>query len=261
MPRIEARNLSVEYPIFNAGSMLLRNALIAAGTGGTISRGVKNIVTVKALDGATFTIEEGDRVGLVGHNGAGKSTLLRVLGGIYSPTSGNLRVNGRTAGIFALGAGLDGELTGYENIVRMGMLLGLRKAEALQMLPDVEAFTELGGFLSMPVHTYSAGMQTRLTFGVATAVRPDILLIDEVIGAGDAAFQGKAHARLNNAIESARVLVLASHAQATIDLYCNRIFHLEKGRLVSDVRLAQEPRAQIVERVDRVVAGKTGEAG
>jgi len=143
MPRIEARNLSVEYPIFNAGSMLLRNALIAAGTGGTISRGVKNIVTVKALDGATFTIEEGDRVGLVGHNGAGKSTLLRVLGGIYSPTSGNLRVNGRTAGIFALGAGLDGELTGYENIVRMGMLLGLRKAEALQMLPDVEAFTEL----------------------------------------------------------------------------------------------------------------------
>lgn len=241
MPRIEAQHLSVEYPIFNAGSMLLRNALVAAGTGGAISRGVRSIVTVRALDDVTFTIQDGDRVGLVGHNGAGKSTLLRTLGGIYTPTGGQLRVEGRAAGIFALGAGLDGELTGYENTIRMGMLLGLSKAEARRLLPDVEAFTELGGFLSMPVHTYSAGMQTRLAFAVATAVRPEILLIDEVIGAGDAAFQEKARARLNNLIESARILVLASHAQATIDLYCNRILHFEKGRIVSDVRLGSKP--------------------
>lgn len=234
---IEARNLSIEYPIFHAGSMLLRNALIAAGTGGAISRGVRSIVKVRALDDVTFTIKDGDRVGLVGHNGAGKSTLLRTLGGIYSPTGGLLQVKGRVAGIYALGAGLDGELTGYENIIRMGMLLGLSKADARGLLADVEAFTELGSFLSMPLHTYSAGMQTRLTFAVATAVQPEILLIDEVIGAGDASFQEKARERLNNVIKSARILVLASHAQATIDLYCNRVLHFEKGRLVSDTRL------------------------
>lgn len=244
MASIEVRNATVEYPIYNAGSMSLRNALVAVGTGGTISRGVRNIVTVKALDGVSFTLRDGDRVGLVGHNGAGKSTLLRTMAGIYNPTGGEVLVEGRVSTIFQLGAGLDSELNGYENIVRMGMFLGVSRAEARSFIPEIEEFTELGDFLSVPVHTYSAGMLTRLTFAVATAMRPEILLIDEVLGAGDAAFQEKAKERLENVIKSARIFVLASHSQSMIDLYCNRVLTFEHGRLADDeYRMEAEERS------------------
>jgi len=237
MARIDVRNATVEYPIYQAGSMSLRNMLVAAGTGGTISRVVRNIVTVKALENVSFSLRDGDRVGLIGHNGSGKSTLLRTMAGIYSPTSGIVTVEGRVSTIFDMGAGLDSELSGYANIVRMGMFLGATKKEARSFIPDIESFTELGDFLAVPVHTYSAGMLTRLTFAVATAVKPEILLIDEVLGAGDAAFQDKAKARIENVIKSARIFVLASHSQAMIELYCNRTLCFEHGRLVDDLRL------------------------
>ena len=234
MASIEVRNATVEYPIYQAGSMSLRNKLVAVGTGGTIERGSRNVVTVKALDDVSFSLPEGSRVGLVGHNGAGKSTLLRTLAGIYSPTGGEVRVEGKVSTIFQLGAGMDTELTGYENIVRMAMFLGATKADARALTPDIEEFTELGDFLVVPVHTYSAGMVARLTFAIATAIQPEILLIDEVLGAGDADFQMRAKERLEKVIRSARVFVLASHSEEMISLYCTRTLRFEHGRLVGD---------------------------
>ena len=146
MARIELNNVTVEYPIYNARSMSLRNRLVAIGTGGTLARGANKLVTVRALENVSFSIAEGDRVGLVGHNGSGKSTRLRTLAGIDEPTQGTVSVVGKIATILQLGAGLDLELSGYENIVRMGMLLGATMAEARAFIPDIEAFTELGEF-------------------------------------------------------------------------------------------------------------------
>jgi ABC-type polysaccharide/polyol phosphate transport system ATPase subunit len=237
MSFIKVRNATVEYPIYHANSMSLRNRLVSVGTGGAISRGVKNVVTVKALDDVSFEINEGDRVGLVGHNGAGKSTLLRTLAGIYSPTSGEIEIEGRVSTIFELAAGMDNELTGYENIVRLAMLAGARKSEAKNLIPEIEAFADIGEFMAMPVHSYSAGMLTRLAFSVAVAIRPEILLIDEVLGAGDPEFQKRAKQRLKSVVESASIFVLATHSKEMITLYCNRALRFEHGRLVQDERL------------------------
>ena len=236
MAYIIVRNATVEYPIYSASAMSLRNHIVSIGTGGVVSRGIRNVITVKAVDAVSFTLEDGDRVGLVGHNGAGKSTLLRMLAGIYKPTGGVIKSEGRVSTIFQLGSGLDREMSGYENIVRMAMLLGVSRRKARGFIPDIEEFTELGNFLSMPVHTYSAGMLTRLTFAVATAIKPQILLVDEVLGAGDADFQKKAKIRMEQIMADAKIFVLASHSPEMIDLYCNRILHFEHGRLIGDER-------------------------
>lgn len=237
MARIDVQNATIEYPVFNGTSMQLRNRIVEVSTGGIISRGTKDVLTIRALDDISFTIEDGEYVGLVGHNGAGKSTLLRTMAGIYTPISGTVDVTGNISTIFQLGAGVNRDLSGYENIVRMGMFMGASAAQARAFVPDVEDFSELGNFLSMPVHTYSDGMLTRLTFAVATAVRPDILLIDEALSAGDKEFQKKAQARIADIISSAKILVLASHSPELIELYCNRVLHFEHGKLVKDEKI------------------------
>jgi len=244
MARIAVEDITVDYPLYNADSMSLRNRLVAVGTGGRISR-YHNVITVKALDGVSFSMADGDRVALLGHNGAGKTTLLRTLAGIYFPTTGRIDVQGRISTMFELSAGLGRELTGYENIVRMSMLLGASRREAEAMIPEIEAFTDLGEFLAVPIHTYSTGMLARLTFAVATGVKPDILLIDEVIGAGDADFQRKAEERIRQIISTTKILVFATHAQELVDLYCNRILRFEQGRLIEDVRLDGGPAAPL----------------
>lgn len=233
MALLSLDRVTVDYPIYNAGSASLRKKLVSIGTGGRISAEGR-LATVRALDGVTLELRDGDRVGLVGHNGSGKTTLLRTLAGIFRPTSGTLRVEGRISTVFGLGAGLDTELTGDENIVRMAMLLGASHAEAEAMIPDIERFSELGSFLAMPVRTYSAGMTTRLLFAVATAVHPEILLVDEVLGAGDAEFQVKAQKRMAQFIEKASIFVLASHSPELLAQFCNRIVQLEHGALVGD---------------------------
>jgi len=197
-----------------------------------MSHDERGIISVTALDGVSLDLVNGDRVGLVGHNGSGKSTLLRTLAGIYAPIRGSIRIEGRVSTVFGLGAGMEPELTGYENIVRMGMMLGASRAEAESRIADIETFSELGDFLSVPVRTYSDGMRTRLAFGVATAAHPDILLIDEVLGAGDAEFQQRAACRMADFIERSSIVVLASHSPELIQRYCNRIVHLQHGRLV-----------------------------
>ena len=232
MAEIRLENVTVEYPIYNAETMSLRNNLIAISTGGRISKAARNVVSVTALDGIDLDLKNGDRLGLVGHNGAGKSTLLRTMAGIFKPTRGCITIDGKVSTVFGLGAGLQEELTGYDNIVRMGMMLGATRREAEANIADIEEFTELGNFFAFPVHTYSAGMRTRLTFAVATAAHPEILLIDEVLGAGDAEFQKKAHARITGMVDRARILVLASHGPNMIRRYCNKTIRLEHGKIV-----------------------------
>jgi ABC-type polysaccharide/polyol phosphate transport system ATPase subunit len=232
MAELLLRDVTVEYPIYNAGNMSLRNQLVAIGTGGRIRSDTRRITTVTALDGINLHLRDGDRVGLVGHNGSGKTTLLRTMAGIFTPTRGTISITGSVSTVFGLGAGLDGELTGYENIVRMSMLLGATRNAAEAIIPDIEDFTELGDFLSVPVRTYSAGMVTRLTFAVATAAHPEVLLIDEVLGAGDINFQEKARQRMTAFIGRASIFVLASHSPDLMRLFCDRLVHLEHGRMV-----------------------------
>jgi ABC-type polysaccharide/polyol phosphate transport system ATPase subunit len=231
MAKLHLDNVTVEYPIYNASSMSLRNQIVSIGTGGRLAQHARRIVTVLALDGVTLQLNDGDRVGLVGHNGSGKTTLLRTLAGIYTPTKGHILIEGKVSTVFGLGAGVDPELSGYENIVRMAMMLGATHAEAMASIPEIEEFTELGDFLAVPFRTYSAGMQTRLLFAVATAAHPEILLVDEVIGAGDAGFQHRAKKRMAQFIEKSSIFVLASHEVKLLRTFCNKIYTLSHGRL------------------------------
>ena len=229
MAYLKFENVTLQYPIYNAKSMSLRNQLVRIGTGGQLSKETTDIVTVTALNNVSFELHDDDAVGLVGHNGAGKTTLLRTMAGVYTPISGKITREGRVTTVIELGAGLDAELSGYENIFRMGMLLGASRSDMDNAIPDIESFTELGDFLSMPVRTYSSGMMMRLMFAVGTAVRPEILLIDEMFGTGDAAFQEKAQSRMKKLIETAKIFVFASHSPELIKKYCRRIFTLEHG--------------------------------
>jgi ABC-type polysaccharide/polyol phosphate transport system ATPase subunit len=223
--------VTVEYPVYNSRSKSLRSQFARISTGGFIHNESSHVQLITALKDVSFEFHEGDRVGLVGHNGAGKSTLLRTMAGVYTPVSGSVLKRGRIATVLELGAGMDSELSGMENIVRMSMLMGLSEAVIRSKIPDIEEFTQLGEFLQMPIRTYSSGMATRLMFAVATSTEPDILLVDEVFGAGDAEFQEKARDRMEALISSVGIFVFASHDHETLKRYCKRFFRLEHGSM------------------------------
>ena len=231
-------NVTVEYPVYNSRGKSLRSQIARISTGGLIHRESSTVQIITALKNVSFDLRHGDRVGLVGHNGAGKSTLLRTMAGVYVPVSGSVLRKGRVATVLELGAGMDSELSGYENITRMSLLLGLSHHVIRKKLRDIEEFTQLGDFLNLPVRTYSAGMATRLMFAVATSTEPDILLVDEVFGAGDAEFQERARERMENLISSAGIFVFASHDFDALKRYCSRFFRLEHGR-VSEIPMEE----------------------
>ncbi len=222
-------NVTVQYPIYNSHAMSIRNHLVRISTGGRIESEAGHIQIVTALKNVSFEINHGDAVALIGHNGAGKSTMLRTMAGVYVPVAGQVTRQGRVATMLDLGAGMDPELSGYENITRMSMLLGLNKTQIKDNIAEIESFTQLGDFLELPVRTYSSGMATRLMFAVATSTKPDILLVDEVFGTGDAEFQAKAKERMEALIRSVGIFVFASHNNAMVRQYCNRFFYLEHG--------------------------------
>lgn len=231
MAEIIFNDVTLRYPIFNSRSMSLRNQLVRIATGGTIESEAGHTTVVTALKNVSFSLRDGDAVGVVGHNGAGKSTLLRTMAGIYQPATGTIRRTGKVATVLEIGAGLEPELSGYENIINLSMMMGMSLEEAKALTPDIEEFTELGDFLQLPVRTYSSGMTMRLMFAIATAITPEILLIDEMFSTGDAGFQEKSLARIRKLISSAKIFVFASHSPSLIKNYCNRIFRLEHGQL------------------------------
>jgi ABC-type polysaccharide/polyol phosphate transport system ATPase subunit len=231
---IIANNVTIDFPIYGASHRSLRQTLFAR-TGGLIRHegtGRQQRVIVRALDDVSFTLRNGDRLGLIGHNGAGKSTLLKVLAGVYTPDSGSIRIEGRVSPLFNAAPGLDPDDNGYENIKTCGMFLGMSSEEIDRKLPDIVDFCELGEYLDLPVRTYSTGMVARLGFAIATAIEPDILLLDEGLGAGDARFAARAESRMQGLIQRTRVLVLASHSDPLIRSMCNRAILLEKGRVI-----------------------------
>jgi ABC-2 type transport system ATP-binding protein/lipopolysaccharide transport system ATP-binding protein len=229
-PSLELDGVTVDFPIYSGGSRSLKKTLVTIGTGGRIQRGGGR-VSVEALKDISLRLGHGDRLGLVGHNGAGKTTLLRTMAGVYEPSAGRVRASGRIATIFDFTLGLDFDATGYENITLQGMLLGLSRKGISTLVDEIAAFTDLGGYLDMPIRAYSAGMLTRLAFAVATSTDPDILLMDEWIETGDADFFQRAEARLNTLIQRAGILVLASHNLALIRHYCTSAVWLEHGQV------------------------------
>jgi ABC-2 type transport system ATP-binding protein/lipopolysaccharide transport system ATP-binding protein len=230
---IELDQVTIEFPIYNARGRSLTGELFRRTVGGLIqSDKSSSYVSVVALRDISLKLTDGDRLGLIGHNGAGKTTLLRVLAGIYEPLSGRAQINGTVASLTDITMGMDFEATGYENIVLRGVFLGLQAREMRRMIPEIEAFTELGEFLELPLRTYSSGMLLRLAFAITTSVVPEILIMDEMIGAGDAAFVVKATARLNQMISSSHILVIASHDVETIRRLCNKAALMQTGRIV-----------------------------
>jgi len=231
MTFIHLNAVSVDFPIFNLNARSLKKKLLRLTTGGTFGHDERQCIVVKALDDISFKLEEGDRLGLIGHNGAGKSTLLRVLATIYEPSRGTFSYRGKISSLLDVMLGINPESTGYENIYIRGALLGLSHKEIKIKLNDIAEFTELGDFLYMPIRTYSSGMLMRLAFAVATSIQPDILLMDEAIGVGDKNFIEKANARLQQLIEKTSILVLASHSDDIIRKFCNKILVLNSGKM------------------------------
>jgi ABC-type polysaccharide/polyol phosphate transport system ATPase subunit len=187
---------------------------------------------VKALQDVTLQVGQGDRLGVIGHNGAGKSTLLRILAGIYLPTSGRLTVQGRISSLFDIALGFEGEATGWENIAYRSYLQGETPRTVRQKKGAIADFSELGEFLDMPVRYYSAGMMVRLAFSIATAIDPEVLLVDEVLSVGDLAFQNKARERMRDMIAKAHLMVLVTHDLESLEKTCNRAVWMDHGRAV-----------------------------
>lgn len=227
---IELDKVGLSYPIYGSNGRSFKRNLINITTGGRLHKEANHMV-VDALHDVSFTLKSGDRVGLVGHNGAGKTTMMRVLAKIYEPTKGRIQVKGRISSLFDIKLGMDAESTGYENIIIRGLLLGLSAKKMKELTPEIEAFTEMGDFLAMPIKTYSAGMMVRLAFGIVTAAAPDILLMDEIIGAGDTRFMEKAQDRLENFIHKSEILVMASHSNKALRKFCNKVIWLEHGKM------------------------------
>lgn len=232
MAKIEFNNVSVDFPIYNANSRSLKSHLIKVATGGQLNTDQQGRVLVRALDGLTFTLQDGDRVGIIGHNGAGKSTLLRLLSGVYFPSGGSVKIDGEVGSLIDISLGIDHEATGRENVYIRGSLLGLSKAVINQNIDEIIEFSELGGFADMPVRTYSSGMHLRLAFAVSTIVHPQILLMDEWLSVGDEGFKEKAKARLNALVHKTNILVIATHSREQLLQTCNRAIWLEHGKIL-----------------------------
>lgn len=191
---------------------------------------------VHALKNFTLHLEKGERLGVIGHNGSGKSTLLKTIAGIYPIINGKIDVQGRIKALFDIGLGFDLESTGRENIIYRGLLLGASPSEIETKMQEIITFTELGDFIDFPIKSYSSGMLVRLAFAVSTSLSGEILLLDEVIAAGDVAFMIKARKRMLDLMDKAEIMVFVTHDLITVEEVCNRIIMLDHGRIVADGR-------------------------
>jgi lipopolysaccharide transport system ATP-binding protein len=227
MARIELDRVCLTFSVRQYNKLTLKEFLVRRMFRRTLNPTLK----VPALKDISLSICEGDRLGIIGHNGAGKSTLLKVLAGIYPPTAGSRIVEGRISSLFDIALGFELDATGWENIAYRGFLQGETPRTIRGKTDAIADFSELGHFLDMPVRYYSAGMMVRLAFAIATAIEPEILLIDEVLSVGDLAFQEKARQRMRDMMAKARLIVLVSHDLGSITRMCQRAIWLDHGHL------------------------------
>jgi ABC-type polysaccharide/polyol phosphate transport system ATPase subunit len=233
MSFLHLRDVVVEFPIYIGSSRSLRKTLISSATNrGNLAKDSSDRINVCALNGISFDVRDGDRLALIGANGAGKTTLLKLLAGVYEPTRGRFTSSGRISSMLDTSVGLNGDATGYENIILRGMHMGIHPREMRQHVPAIAEFTELGDYLEMPVRTYSSGMMIRLAFSISTYIAPDILLMDEWLQAGDARFLDKAQRRVEQFVGQSSILVLASHSMALAQQWCTRGILLHQGKVL-----------------------------
>ncbi|MDN7509528.1 ABC transporter ATP-binding protein [Burkholderia multivorans] len=231
MAFIELKGATLDLPIYDVQGRSLKRQVLRMGRRNTIAEDNDGVIVVRALDNIDLRLESGDRIGLIGHNGAGKSTLLRTMAGIYPPTSGTVTRSGKVVPLLDISLGMDENSTGLQNIRLRGLLLGMRDAEIREKQREIAEFCELGDYLDLPIRTYSSGMRVRLAFAVSTAVDAEILLLDEVMGVGDAAFMQKAEQRLADLHSRAEIVVLAMHSNREIRRVCNKALWMDRGRV------------------------------
>lgn len=248
---IELRGVSVYLPVYSVKAKSLRQTLTRMTVGGALFRRSDETVVVQALENVSLSIGDGERVALIGGNGAGKTTLLKTMAGVYTPAKGVVQVKGAVSSALNIGLGMDPELTGRRNIYLLAYYRGISRREVERQIDSIIEATDLGSFIDLPVSTYSTGMTGRLTFAVATAFQPDVLLMDEWLLAGDAQFMNKATARVEEFVSKARIVVLASHSLEIVRNFCTSAALLDGGRLV-----AYGPVDDVVEHYQEQVVAK-----
>lgn len=250
MASIQFDDVSLTFRVRKHRRTPLKEVLIQKVTG----RGAQNpMLEVRSLQNLSFRFKEGDRVGIIGHNGAGKSTLLKVLSGVYPPTAGRREVDGHISSLFSLTLGFEMHATGRENIHYRGYLLGETPKTLKSKVDSIIEFSELEEFIDTPIRYYSSGMLVRLGFAITTAIDPEILLIDECFGAGDASFQRKAADRMRAMMQRARLMVMVGHDMGLLKEMSTRVLWLEHGR----VRRDGAPAQVIPEYLDYMRGGNT----
>ena len=228
MPHINVTNVTVDLPIYGAHNMNLKGRVA-----NFLTRRETEVEVIRALNDISLSINDGERVGIVGPNGSGKTTLLRVMAGILKPTQGNVEIQGTVVSMIDQGLGMDPQCTGLENIFRRGIFLNQSTQQMRDRIDEIVDFSGLGNRIRHPLHTYSSGMRARLAFSIATSVQPEILIIDEGIGAADEEFSERAAERLDSFLQNAGILLLASHSNQLIESWCKKKVRIESGQLMS----------------------------
>jgi ABC-2 type transport system ATP-binding protein len=225
MASIELRNVTVDLPIYGAHNMNLKGRVA-----NFLARRETEVEIIRALNDVSLSIKDGDRIGIVGPNGAGKTTLLRVLAGILKPSQGEVTIQGSVVSMIDQGLGLDPQCSGIENIFRRGIFLNQSTQQMQNRVDDIVEFSGLGDRIWHPLYTYSSGMRARLAFSISTSVKPEILIIDEGIGAADEEFSERAAVRLDTFLKNAGILLLASHSRQLIESWCNTTIGLRSAK-------------------------------
>ena len=225
---IRLKDVGVRYTILAEDQRTLKGRVL------NLFRGVPDSARFWALRNLNVEINPGEIVGIVGRNGSGKSTLLRVMSGVLDPTEGSVDISGRMMPILELGAAMNPELTGRENVYLTCSILKIPRAQVDELIPHILSFSELGMFFDVPLKTYSSGMAARLAFSVSTQIQPEIVILDEILGVGDEAFQKKSYFRMRKLMDNGAIVILVSHSSTIIEQLCNRAIYLNKGELISD---------------------------
>ena len=238
MAEIELEDVILDFPVYGAAhTRSLKTELVRVATGGLIKRSRKDLFEIRALNRISLKITHGTKLGLIGHNGAGKSSFLRLISGIFVPTFGNMRIQGKITSLLDVMFGLYEDLNGYENILLRGTLFGLHPKDIKKKKEEIVKNSGLGAYIHMPIRTFSTGMKVRLGFCINVCFHPQILIMDEIVGAVDASFKEEAQKKLESLISSSEIFVIASHNLDWIKDNCNKLLWLDAGsaRFYGDV--------------------------